>query len=172
MRPNGLVLVAALVLVLLVVGSAVYYEVTLGEASSGFVTGTSVDTQFTKIACFDTGAGSFQLRVVSDYIGFPIHGEKVNAEYVTPTCIGFGPSTPQVVHIDNFSAGNGGWLTPIYPPGAPSPGALNLTVAYQGRDYNFSESVPPLGGECVTLHVPSGSVTTKTVASANGSYCA
>ena len=162
-----------MVLVLLVGGLAVFYEVTLAEASSGFVTGTSVDTHVTKISCFDTGAGAFQLRVVSDYIRFPIHGEKVNAEYMTPTCTGFGQSTPlQVIYIDNFSAGKGGWLTPIYPPNVPSPGDLNFTVAYLGKVYNFSDLVPPIGGECMTLHVPSGSVTTKTVTSANGSYCA
>jgi hypothetical protein len=172
MRPKRVVLVVALVLVLLVGVLAVNYEVTLAEASSGFVTGTSAADQLTKIACFDAGAGAFQLRVVSDYIGFPIHGEKVSAEYTTPTCIGFGESTPQVVYIDNFSAGKGGWLTPIYPPNVPSPGDLNFTVAYLGKVYNFSELVPPIGGECTTLHVPSGSVTTKTVTSANGSYCA
>ena len=132
MRRNRVILVAAFVLVLLVGGLPVYYEVTLAEASSGFVTGTSVDTHLTKIACFDTGGGAFQLRVVSDYIGFPIRGEKVNAEYMTPTCIGFGQSTPQAVYIDNFSAGKGGWLKPIYPPNVPSPGDLNFTVAYLG----------------------------------------
>jgi hypothetical protein len=172
MRPNRVILVTALILVLLVGGLAVYYEVTLAEASSGFVTGTSVDAQLTKIACFDTGGGAFQLRVVLDYIGFPIHGEKVNAEYMTPICIGFGPSTPQAVYIDNFSAGKGGWLTPIYPPNVPSPGNLNITVTYLGQVYNFSELVPPIRGECVTLHVPSGRVTTTTVTNANGSYCA
>jgi hypothetical protein len=172
MRLNRAVLVAALVLILLIAGLAVYYEVTLAQANSGFVTGTTVDTQLTKPVCYDTGAGDIQLRVVSDFIGFPIHGESVNAEYMTPTCIGFGPNTPQAVYLDNFSAGSGGWLTPVYPPNAPSPGALNFTIANQGKVYNFSEPVPPIGGECVTLHVPSGSVTARTVMNANGSYCA
>ena len=151
---------------LIAVGVAAYYQAELAEATSGFVTGTSVDTQVTGTACTNTGGGALQIRLVSDYLGFPVHGELINALYTTPSCDdGAGSTTPQVIHVANFSAGTGGWLTPIYPPQAPSPGELNFTVASGGRTYVFDELVPSVGAECVTLHVPSGSVTSATTTS-------
>jgi hypothetical protein len=150
---------------LIAVGVAAYYQAEFAEASTGFVTGTSVDTQVTGTACTDTGGGALQIRLVSDYLGFPVHGELVDAQYTTPDCDGAGSTTPQVIHIANFSAGTGGWLTPIYPPQAPTPDELNFTVASGGKTYAFDESVPTVGAECVTLHVPSGSVTSATTTS-------
>jgi len=179
-----------LVLILLVVGLVAYYEVTLAEASSGFVTGTGVGTtDDTFSGCHITSVGGFQLRVVSDLTGLPVSGETINAVDTEAECasvttsngtarvtVTLSPSTittaGQIVYLDNFSAGKGGWLTPIFPAQAVPAGELNFTVAYQGRTYNFSASVPPIGSECATLHVPSGSVTTKTVINGNGSYCA
>jgi hypothetical protein len=157
---------AVIVLALIIaVGVAAYYQAALAEATSGFVTGTSVDTQVTGTACTSTGGGALQIRLVSDYLGFPVHGELINAQYTTPSCDGAGSTTPQVIHVANFSAGTGGWLTPIYPPQAPSPGELNFTVASGGKTYTFDESVPSVGAECVTLHVPSGGVTSATTTS-------
>jgi hypothetical protein len=157
---------AVIVLALIIaVGVAAYYQAELAEATSGFVTGTSVDTQVTGTACTSTGGGALQIRLVLDYLGFPVHGELINAQYTTPSCDGAGSATTQVIHIANFSAGTGGWLTPIYPPQAPSPGELNFTVASGGKTYTFDESVPSVGAECVTLHVPSGAVTSSTTTS-------
>jgi len=188
MRPNRGALVAALVLILFVVGLAAYYEVTLAAASSGFVTGTGVGTTSDIFGgCAITSIGEFQLRIVSDYTGLPVSRETISAVDTEAECssvtrsngtarvtVTLSPSNTaaagQVVYLDNFSAGKGGWLTPIFPVNAIPAGDLNFTVAYQGRTYNFSESVPPIGSECVTLHVPSGSVTTKTIINGNGSY--
>jgi hypothetical protein len=136
---------------------------------SGSVTGTSArsatNTFFTN--CSITGIGGFELLVASDSTGAPVSGESVNAV----DRLGCG-SAQQVVYLDNFTVGRGGWLTPIFPEQATPGGQLNFTVAYQGRTYNFASSVPPIGTACVTLHVPSGRVTTTTVMNGNGSYCA
>jgi len=189
MRTNRVVLVAGLVLILLVGGLAAYYEITLAEASSGFVTGTSPSSTNNASGygqCY-ISIGGLELRVLSDYTGLPVTGEKINAvDTLTITggsssngvghaTVTLSPTTTvepgQTVYLDNFSAGKGGWLTPIFPAQSCPAGNLNFTVAYQGKTYNFSEAIPPIGSECVTLHVPSGSVTTKLVMNGNGSYC-
>ncbi len=119
------------------------------------------------------------MRVLSDYIGLPVTGEKVNAVdtltitgatssngigHVTVTLSPTITAAPgQIVYLDNFSAGKKGWLTPVFPAQSCQAGNLNFTVAYQGKIYSFSETIPPIGIERVTLHVPSGGVTTKTV---------
>jgi len=191
MRANRVVLAAALVLVLLIAGLAAYYEITLAEASSGFVTGTSLSSTNGTSGygqCY-ISIGGFELRVLSDYTGLPVTGERINAvdtltitgatsnngsvAHATVTLSPTSTEEPgQTVYLDNFSAGKGGWLTPIFPPQSCQAGNLNFTVAYQGKSFSFSETIPPIGSECVTLHVPSGSVTTKQVMNGNGSYCA
>jgi len=162
---------------LLVVAFVGYYEVTRTSTSlsTGFVTGTSFsaasDTFLTQ--CSVTGVGGFELRVVSDSTGAPVSGETINAVdklVCVPVITQEGAET-QVVHLDNFSAGQGGWLTPVFPAQATPGGELNFTVSYKGSTYNFTAAVPPIGTACLTLHVPSGSVTTSTVMNGNGSYC-
>jgi hypothetical protein len=155
---------AIVIALIIIIGVVAYYQAALAEAESGFVTGTSVDTQFTASGCVDTGGGALQLRLISDYFGFPIHGELINAQYMTPNC-GPGSAPPQPVYIANFTAKTGGWLTPVYPSGTPSPGELNFSVAYGGTTYTFNESVPAVGAACVTLHIPSGGLTTLTTTS-------
>jgi hypothetical protein len=189
MSPKRVALIAGLVLILLVAGLAAYYEITLEEASSGFVTGSNLgSTNATSFyANCAISIGGFELRVLSEYTGLPVTGEKINAvDTLTITgatssngvgraTVTLSPTTTeapgQTVYLDNFSAGKGGWLTPIFPPQSCPAGNLNFTVAYQDKAYNFSETIPPIGSECVTLHVPSGSVTAKTVMNGNGSYC-
>ncbi|MDA4119700.1 MAG: hypothetical protein OK436_03840, partial [Thaumarchaeota archaeon] len=125
---------------------------------SGFVTGTSVNSSsntYFSSTCVISGVGGFSLRIVSDSTGSPVSGETVNAI----DRLGCG-STTQVVYLDNFSAGTGGWLTPVFPNQATPAGQLNFTVAYQGKTYNFTTSIAPIGSACVTLDVPSGNVTT------------
>jgi hypothetical protein len=127
---------------------------------SGFITGTSVNSSsntYFSSTCVISGVGGFSLRVVSDSTGSPVSGEKVNAI----DHLGCG-STSQVVYLDNFSVGKGGWLTPVFPNQATPAGQLNFMVAYQGKMYNFTTSIAPIGSACVTLHVPSGNVTTTT----------
>jgi hypothetical protein len=163
---------AALVAALLAGGLLGYYEVTTGAARSqapttGSVTGTSVTASDTFFSCSITGIGGFELLVASDSTGAPVTGESVNAV----DHLGCN-SAQQVVYLDDFTAGQGGWLTPVFPNQATPGGQLNFTVSYQGKTYNFSAGVPPIGTACVTLHVPSGSVTTKTVMNGSGSFCA
>jgi hypothetical protein len=160
------VLLAALIAVLLAVALLGYYEVTSGTHSSNsatgaFVTGTSddtvSDTLFTS-TCVFSGGGAFGLLIVSDSDGTPVHGETVNAV----DRLGCG-SEQQVVYLDDFTIGQGGWLTPVFPSQTTVLGQLNFTVTYQGATYHFSTSYPDLGASCVTLHVPSGNVTTSLV---------
>jgi hypothetical protein len=171
MRRDTSVFVGALVATLLVVSLLGYYQVTLPNSTSsappstvpstGFVTGTS-DTFFT-LFCSITGIGGFQLLVASDSTGAPVHGESINAV----DRLGCD-SMSQVVYLDNFTVGQGGWLTPVFPNRAIPGGELSFSVTYQGGAYNFSALVPPVGTSCVTLHVPSGNVTSRVVM---GSYC-
>jgi hypothetical protein len=170
MRPRT-VAWAGLVFVLLVIGLAGYYYLTTPSSytAAGFLTGTSVNSSlntYFSSTCVITGVGGFSLRVVSDSTGSPVSGEKVNAI----DQLGCG-SIPQVVYLDNFSASEGGWLTPVFPIQATPAGQLNFTVTYQGHTYDFTTDVPPLGSNCVTLHVPSGSVATENVMNGSGSYC-
>jgi hypothetical protein len=189
MNPKRIALASGIVLILLVAGLAAYYEITLEEASSGFVTGSSLgSTNATSYyANCAISIGGFELRVLSDYTGLPVTGEVINAvdtltingatssNGVGHATVTLSPTTTkapgQTLYLDNFSAGKAGWLTPIFPPQSCPAGNLNFTVAYQDKKYNFSETIPPMGTECVALHVPSGSVTTKTVVNGNGSYC-
>jgi hypothetical protein len=150
-------------------GDVVLLHFTVNSSSStSFVTGTSVnsasDTYLT--SCSVTGIGGFELRVVSDSTGAPVSGETINAV----DRLGCNDQT-QVVYLNNFYEGEGGWLTPVFPNQAEPGGELSFTVIYQGGTYKFSSEVPPIGTACVTLHVPSGNVTTTTVMNGNGSYC-
>jgi hypothetical protein len=135
-------------------------------ATQTFVTGTSVTTSNTYITqCSITGIGGFQLRVVSDSTGAPVSGETINAVDRLGCDVGQTSQT-QIVYLNDFSQGQGGWLTPVFPSQAPMHGGqLNFTVSYQGGTYNFSSLVPPVGTTCVTLHVPSGSLTSTTMMS-------
>ena len=137
--------------------------------SAGSVTGSSVysasDTFFTS-ACSVTGIGGFEMRVVSDSTGTSVSGESINAV----DSLGCNEEY-QTVYIDTFYQGQGGWLTPAFPSQAQPGGKLTFTIVYQGTAYNLSSDVPPIGTSCVTLHVPSGNVTTTTVMNGQGSYC-
>jgi hypothetical protein len=155
-RESGAIL-ATLVVALLAL-SLVGYEYLLGT-TGGFVTGTSVNIGSDSFltGCTILGQGGLELRVVSDFTGIPVHGESVNAV----DRLGCNSAT-QVVYFDNFSMGQGGWLGPVFPAQAMPAGVLNFTVIYQGTIYNLSAAITPMGTTCVTLHVPSGKVTTAT----------
>jgi hypothetical protein len=133
------------------------------------VTGTSVDSAsdifFTK-TCVITGIGGFALRVVSDSTGVPVAGEGINAV----GHLGCG-SIPQIVYLNNFTVEQGGWLTPVFPKQATPGGELSFTVSFQGRTYDFSAGVAPVGSACVTLHVPSGKVSYVSAMNGQGFYC-
>jgi hypothetical protein len=133
--------------------------------TTGYITGTRVtetDTFLNSSICFAPGGdGGFGLRVVSDSTGAPVSGETVNA-VMTDVCIPPRASAEtEVVYIEIFSVGQGGWLTPDTQGQVWNVGDLNFTVSYQGHAYNFvsKEAFPPVGSNCVTLHVPSGNVT-------------
>jgi heme/copper-type cytochrome/quinol oxidase subunit 2 len=151
---------------------ASFTTTTASFTSTGFVTGTSVSSSDTYLTqCSVTGIGGFQLQVISDSTGAPVSGESINAvDRLGCDIVGQPPET-QVVYLDNFSVGQGGWLTPVFPDQADPGGQLSFTVAYQGQAYAFSATVPPIGTSCVTLHVPSGNVTTTSVMNGEGSYC-
>jgi len=130
---------------------------------------TTSDTFLTN--CVVSGIGGFELHVVSDSTGTPVSGENVTAIDELGCDIVGEPAQTQVVRITNFSVGNGGWFTPIFPAQAEAGGRLNFTIAYQGQTYNFVANVPGIGTNCVVLHLPSGNVTSTTVMNGSGSYC-
>jgi hypothetical protein len=162
-----------LAMVLLGVSLFGYYETTAGATTSTLskptmtvstvmsaksVIGTSVDsandTFITNAECLlDNGAGRVEVLIVSDSTGAPVTGESINAVDDYPCGNG------QVLYINNFTVGLDGWLTPVLPSQASYVGSLNFTVTYQGATYHFPISYSPIGKECVTLHVPSGNVT-------------
>lgn len=129
---------------------------TSNSSSTEYVTGTSVtetDIFFTTDCPLPTTAGgSLELRVVSDSSGLSVSVEYVN-EINSDSCSNQTFSETQVVYVRTFTVGPGGWLyNNAYPGGL-------FTVVYEGRIYTFSGAAPPLGTNCLTLHVPSGNVT-------------
>jgi len=138
-------------------------------SSSVVITATKIgnvsDTYFAN-SCVITGVGGFAFRVVSDSTGSPVSGETIGAV----GRLGCNNEV-QVVNIESFSVGQDGWITPNFPTGATPAGGLNLTVFYQGGAFNFTAGPSPIGSECVTLHVPSGRVTSENVMNGEGSYC-
>jgi len=142
-----------------------------GAISSWTVTNCNVNLQTSTsesntylTSCVITGVGGFEFRVVSDSTGAPVSGETIKAVDGV-TCNGEN----QVVYLDNFSEsqGDGGWLVPDWPSGATPAGGLSFTISYQGGIYNFTADIPPIGANCATFHVPSGTVTSTTVMNGN-----
>jgi hypothetical protein len=167
MSRNERVFLAALVVTLLAVTLLATYEANINPtktstlSSARFVTGTSVasESDIFLTACAPSGPG-FWLRILSDSTGAPVSGETVNA--VDKFECSNGQSTnSQIVYLDNFSVGEGGWLTPVWPRQAVNWGTLNFTITYEGGTWNFSAEAYNVGLSCVTLHVPSGNVTQK-----------
>ena len=144
----------------LLAGTLTGYEFVLGTTGA-YVTGTSVDTNSDVLAenCNHIlGDGGLELHVVFDYVGIPVHGESINAVGMLG-CDFNGNAETQVSFLNNFTVGSFGWLTPVFPRNAVPQGNLDFTVQYSGGTYRFSATIPPSGVACVTLHVPSGSVT-------------
>ena len=126
-------------------------------------------------SCTITGVGGFEFRVVSDSTGTPVSGESIkavdrlgcNGESQVVYLDEFSPP----VYVTNFTESDGGWLVPDFPGQATPAGQLSFTITYQGGTYNFTAYIPPMGTNCVTLHVPSGNVTSTSVMNGSGSYC-
>jgi hypothetical protein len=146
-----------------------YGSTSASTTSTIYVTGTSetASDTFANYTCPDSGAGVIELLVVSDSSGAQVSGESVNA--VNNFVCG-SENNEQVVYLNNFVKGQGGWLTPIFPSEATRFGFLNFTVNYQGATYQFSESYAQFGVSCVTLHVPSGNVTSSYLSPPTPSY--
>jgi len=158
-----MVVLAVFVVTLLAVGLVGSYEATTGTEKN------------TYLQCTITGVGGFEFRVVSDSTRTPVAGESIKA-IDRLGCNGQN----QVVYLDNFSPpvyvtnfteSDGGWLVPDFPSQATVGGGLSFTITYVGATYTFNSGYPPIGTNCVTLHVPSGNVTSSTVMNGNGSYC-
>ena len=140
---------------------------TVTNCNAGLQTSTSEsDTYLT--SCTITGIGGFEFRVISDSTGKPIGGETIKAV----DRVGCNAEN-QVVYLDTFSEsqGGGGWLVPDWPSGATPAGGLSFIISYQGGLYNFTADIPPVGTNCATFHIPSGSMNSTTVMNGNGSYC-
>ena len=146
---------------------------TTSESSVQYVTGISFTnaTDVYLTTCVVTGIGGLELRIVSDSTNASVSGEVVNAVDTLGCDIVGNPPETQIVHIDSFSVGQEGWLTPVFPNQAESGGQLSFTVVYQGSTYHFTATVPPIGTSCVTLHVPSANLTTTSVMNGQGSNC-
>jgi len=121
---------------------------------------------FFSTSCSISGVGGFELRIVSDSSGAP-----VNADSITAVDKLGCNNENQVVYLNQFSYFGGGWFVPIFPSQATVGGGLNITAVYEGKAYNFAGYYPPVGTDCVTLHVPSGNVTSSTAMNGSGSYC-
>jgi hypothetical protein len=154
--------IAVMAVAILAVGLVTSYEVSMGAEKNTYV------------HCSIT-VGGFEFRVVSDSTRTPISGESIKAVNRLG-CDGQN----QVVYLDNFSSPvyvtnftekDGGWLVPDFPSQATVGGGLSFTITYQGATYTFDSGYPPIGTNCVTLHVPSGNMTSSTVMNGNGSYC-
>jgi len=130
---------------------------TCASQTSVSLNSTAGDTYLTR--CSVTGVGGFQLRIVFDSTRAAVSGETINATDILGCDIVGQAAETQVVYLDNFSPGQGGWLTPVFPAQAEPGGELNFTVMYEGATFHFSAAVPPIGTSCVTLGVPSGNVT-------------
>ncbi len=160
-RQRAVLVLAVLALVLLVAVGFVAYEI---GASKKTIASTVENTFFTS-SCSISGVGGFEFRIVSDSTGADVSGATVRAVDGLGGC-----SETQIVYLDNFSSTQG-WLVPVFPSQAVPAGSLNFTVTYQGKTFNFSSFVPAVGSNCVTLHVPSGNVTTRWLTSGNVSQC-
>jgi len=158
-----LVVLAVIVVTLLAVGLVGYYE------------GASGTEKDACLQCTITGVGGFEFRVLSDSTGTPVSGESIkavdrlgcNGQNQVVYLDKFSPP----VYVTNFTESDGGWLVPDFPSQATVGGGLSFTINYQGATYTFNSGYPPIGTNCVTLHVPSGNVATSTVMNGNGSYC-
>jgi hypothetical protein len=164
-----------LVVALLGVSLFGYYELMPGTTTSSASTVTSVrsvmgtsesatdvfiNSTILTQCIFGEGQGVMQLLVVSDSTGTPVTGESINAV----NNLSCGDNEEQIVYVNNFTVGQGDWLTPVLPGQAVRYGWLNFTVTYQSATYHFPTQYPIFfGKECVTLHVPSGNVSTTTM---------
>ena len=158
-----LVVLAVIVVTLLAVGFVGYYESTAGTEKN------------TYLQCSITGVGGFEFRVVSDSTGTPVSGESIKAVdrlgCNVQSQVVYLNDFSRPVYVTNFTESDGGWLVPDFPSQATVGGGLSFTITYQGATYAFESGYPPIGTNCVTLHVPSGNVTSSTVMNGNGSYC-
>ncbi|MDG6906313.1 MAG: hypothetical protein JRN20_11065 [Nitrososphaerota archaeon] len=125
---------------------------------------TAVNTFFAS-PCFPS-VGGFEFKIVADSGGVPVKADNMSAVDMLG-CNG----ESQIIYLNEFSSMDGGWVTPVFPSQATVGGTLNITVTYEGYTYNFTGDYPPVGTDCVTLHVPSGSVSSSTVMNGSGSYC-
>ena len=162
-RKALLILSTFIAVTLLAVGVVAYYQFTM------------VTEKNTYLQCSITGVGGFEFRVVSDSTGTPVSGENIKA-VDRLGCNGqnqvvYLDSFSRPVYVTNFTESDGGWLVPDFPSQATVGGGLSFTITYQGATYAFNSEYPPIGTNCVTLHVPSGTVTSTAVMNGNGSYC-
>jgi hypothetical protein len=173
-----MIVLAVVAVTLLAVGLVGYYETGTGKNTSSqndtyfTTTGTgksaASETNTYLTSCVVTGVGGFEFRIVSDSTGATVSGETIRA-VDRAGC----NAENQVVYLDSFSESQGGsgWLVPDWPGGATPAGQLSFTISYQGGTYNFTADIPPIGTDCATFHVPSGSATSTTVMNGSGSYC-
>ena len=118
-------------------------------------------------SCRITGTGGIEIRVISDSSGVPVQIAPVSGvlrtECDTATAASTGgyvtTTETQVIYVNNFTEGQGGWETPVLPNGAQSAGIFNFSIHYEGKTYGFAAYIPPASITCVTLRVPSGNVT-------------
>jgi hypothetical protein len=157
-RQSAVVILAVLIVVLLAAVGSVSYDTMGGKTTT---TSMVENNTFFTSSCSISGVGGFGFRIVSDSTGATVNGATVRTVDGLVGC-----DETQIVYLDNFSSVQG-WLIPVFPSNAVPAGGLNFTVTYQGRTFNFGSFVPAVGANCVTLHVPSGNVTTRWVTSGN-----
>lgn len=126
---------------------------------------TNSNTYFST-SCSISGVGGFEFRLVSDSTEQPVNASSISAV----DKLGCNNEN-QVVYLNNFAYLGDGWFVPIFPNQAVVGGDLNITLTYVGETYNFTGYYPPVGTDCVTIHVPSDNLSSTIVMNGSGSNC-
>ncbi len=125
------------------------------DVSSSLTAPTGTNTTMTICTTPGQRSAALELQVVSDATGLPVQqgAPAVSAVYRTG-CAGNGFQESQTLYLERVSEGSSGWFDfPI------TLGAYNFTVSYAGLTYLFPGGSYPDSTTCVTLAVPSGTVT-------------
>jgi len=125
------------------------------NVSSSLTTPTGTNTTMTICTTPGQRSAALELQVVSDATGMPVQqgAPAVSAVYRTG-CAGNGFQESETLYLERVSEGSSGWFDfPI------TLGAYNFTVSYAGHTYLFPGGSYPDSTTCVTLAVPSGTVT-------------
>jgi len=125
-------------------------------------TGTTTHNNTFFTDCHPTGGARLLLRIITDTTETPVQVEKIESVF-NSGC----NEELEVVYIDNFEQGTGGWFYPGQID-VNVAGIYNFYVQYAGKAYTFPTYSEPASLTCVTLRVPTGIVTSATYGFSSG----